>query len=79
MRGNLAPDLFGASVHHPWAGRAGATGHKAVGWGGFAAVVPLFFRLFSRIGSLPSRKWWGRGEIGACFGFGDLLAFVYPL
>ena len=55
--GDLAPDLFGASVHHPWAGRAGATGRKAVGWGGFAAVVPLFFRLFSRIGSLPSRKW----------------------
>ncbi len=26
--GNLSPDLPGASVHHPWADRAGAPGHK---------------------------------------------------
>ena len=26
--GDLAPDLSGASVHRPWADRAGATGHK---------------------------------------------------
>ena len=42
--GNLSPDLPGASVHHPWADRAGAPGHKVVGWGGSERIVwiPIF-------------------------------------